>query len=121
MRNFKDVIMGDIDRTFMNAKEFSDIHKLTITGEDGKPTEIEVPCQVDDSEVIERETKASSRSDGIHTRQLIVYLRRIDLPKLPAIGRSLTLDGDLFRVVDVVDELGIVSVTLEQNRTKVGR
>lgn len=45
-KSFKDIINQDIDVTFMNIAEFSDIHNI-----DGK----DMPVQIDDNEVIERE------------------------------------------------------------------
>ena len=113
---FKDCLMDDIDSTFMNVDEFSDKHTIEI---DGMYLE-DIPVQVDESEVIEREKKVRSYMDGIHVRQLVIYVRAADLQRPPAVDRLLTLDGEVFIVTDVVDELGIYSITLEQNRSQQG-
>lgn len=111
--SFKDCIMSDIDDTFLDLQEFSDRHRFQI----GSSVLI-IPCQVDESEVINREMKASSHSEGIHTRQFMVYVRQADMIKPPVIRQPIVFDGKTCLVIDVVDELGVYSITLEENRSQ---
>ena len=55
-KSFKEILNQDIENVFLNTLEFADIHNV-----DGK----DMPVQVDDNEVIEREKKAKSNMDGI--------------------------------------------------------
>ena len=51
-KSFKEIITHDIKETFLNVSEFADIHNI-----DGR----EMPVQIDDNEIIEREKKSSSQ------------------------------------------------------------
>lgn len=108
-KSFKDIINQDIDVTFMNIAEFSDIHNI-----DGK----DMPVQIDDSEVIEREKKAKSNMDGVYVKQKLIYVKAKDFGSLPAIGRQIMLDGKRYLIIDSTDEYGLYTITLEGNRSK---
>lgn len=109
MKSFKEIIKEDIGTAFINAEEFSDIHNI-----DGK----DMPIQIDDNEIIEREKKSSSNMDGVYVKQKLIYVKADDFGALPAIGRQIMLDGKRYMVVDSTDEYGIYTITLEGNRTK---
>ena len=108
-KSFKDIITQDIDVTFMNIAEFSDIHNI-----DGK----DMPVQIDDNEVIEREKKAKSNMDGVYVKQKLIYVKAKDFGPLPAIGRQIMLDGKRYLIIDSTDEYGLYTITLEGNRSK---
>ena len=108
-KTFKDILKQDIDNTFLNVYEFSDIHNV-----DGK----DMPVQVDDNEIIEREKKEKSHMDGIYVKQKLIYVKQKDFGALPAIGRQIMLDGKRYLVVDSTDEYGVYSITIEGNRSK---
>lgn len=109
MKSFKDIIKEDISITFINTDEFSDIHNI-----DGR----DMPVQIDDNEIIEREKKSSSNMDGVYVKQKLIYVKANDFGALPAIGRQIMLDGKRYLVVDSTDEYGIYTITLEGNRSK---
>ena len=104
MKSFKEIIKEDIGTAFINAEEFSDIHNI-----DGK----DMPIQIDDNEIIEREKKSSSNMDGVYVKQKLIYVKADDFGALPAIGRQIMLDGKRYMVVDSTDEYGIYTITLE--------
>lgn len=108
-KSFKEIINQDIDNIFINTAEFSDIHNV-----DGK----DMPIQIDDNEVIEREKKAKSNMDGVYVKQKLIYMKAKDFGPLPAIGRQIMLDGKRYLVVDSADEYGLYTITLEGNRSK---
>lgn len=108
-KSFKEIITHDIKETFLNVSEFADIHNI-----DGR----EMPVQIDDNEIIEREKKSSSHMDGVYVKQKLIYVKANDFGSLPAIGRQLMLDGKRYLVVDSTDEYGVYTITLEGNRTK---
>lgn len=100
---FKEQLFKDILNTFMNPDEFGEKHII-----DGK----EVTCIIDNMEIIERNKKVTETTDGVFQRELLIYVARADIGKLPAIGRSLIFDGRTYRVKDSIDEGAVYSVTL---------
>ena len=108
-KSFKEIIKQDIANTFLNILEFSDMHNI-----DGR----DMPVQVDDNEIIEREKKSSSNMDEVYVKQKLIYVKADDFGALPAIGRLIMLDGKRYMVVDSTDEYGVYTITLEGNRTK---
>lgn len=109
MKSFKDIVKEDISNTFINTDEFSDIHNI-----DGR----DMPVQIDDNEIIEREKKSSSNMDGVYVKQKLIYVKADDFGALPVIGRQIMLDGKRYLVVDSTDEYGVYTITLEGNRSK---
>lgn len=108
-KSFKEILNQDIENVFLNTLEFADIHNV-----DGK----DMPVQVDDNEVIEREKKAKSNIDGVYVKQKLIYVKAKDFGPLPAIGRQIMLDGKRYLITDSTDEYGIYTITLEGNRSK---
>lgn len=108
-KSFKEILNQDIENVFLNTLEFADIHNV-----DGK----DMPVQVDDNEVIEREKKAKSNMDGVYVKQKLIYVKAKDFGPLPAIGRQVMLDGKRYLITDSTDEYGIYTITLEGNRSK---
>lgn len=108
MSLFKDIVKDDIDTTFINTDEFSDVH--TVNGKS-------MPIQIDNNEQIEREKRLNQHMDGIYTKQMLVYVAAADFGKLPKQGTIFNLDGRIYTVTDAIDESGVYSITLEANRS----
>lgn len=107
---FKQVLDRDVDETFLNVAEFADLHNV-----DGN----NVPALIDDMENIEREKRMKSNMDGIHARQVLLYVKASVFPSgLPAQKRLIKLDGKMYTVVDATDEGGVYTITLEANRSR---
>ena len=107
---FKQVMDRDVDETFLNVAEFADLHNI-----DGN----NVPALIDDMENIEREKRMKSNMDGIHARQVLLYVKASVFPSgLPAQKRLIKLDGKMYSVVDATDEGGVYTITLEANRSR---
>ena len=107
--SFKDVIARDIGEVFFNEEEFSETHVV-----DG----VSMTAMVDDMENIEREKRMKSNMDGIHARQILLYVKTSEFGALPAQGRIINLDGRKYTVLDAVDESGVYTITLEANRSR---
>jgi hypothetical protein len=116
MSAFKDIIHNDCSDVFLNIEEFSDEH--IINGQTLK-------CQVDDYEQISREKRyqynRSLHGDGIYLKEVMIYVLADEFNKhfnsLPAVGRTLILDGRKYLVSDAQDEYGIYSISLGSNET----
>ena len=109
---FKEQIAADNTNVFMNLDEFSEKHLIN-----GK----EMPCIVDNNELIDRGKRYrynhSLYGDGVYIKQLLIYVKEEDFGLLPAIGRILTFDKKSYIVTDAVNEDGIYSLCLEANKT----
>lgn len=108
MSVFKDQVQKDIQNTFLNIDEFSDVH--VINGS-------EMAVQVDNIEQIEREKRSGKTTDGIYTQQKLFYVRAEDFGPLPKQGSLLRFDKKMFKVADAIEEDGVYSITLEANRS----
>jgi len=112
MSAFKDQIAKDNVQVFMNLEEFPDEHIIN-----GKTMTV----MFDNNELIDREKryqyKRGMYSDGVYLKELLIYVRANEFGPLPAIGRTLVLDGKTYIISDSIDEDGIYSLTLEANKT----
>ena len=112
MSAFKDQIAKDNLDVFMNLEEFPDKHIVN-----GK----EITVMYDSYELIDREKKymhnRGEHSDGVYLKELLIFVRAEEFGALPAIGRTLTLDGKVYIITDAINEDGIYSLTLEANKT----
>ena len=107
MSTFKDIIAEDVHRTFLNIEEFSDIHEVNHK---------RMPVQIDTNELIEREKRMNQNMDGIYKNQKMIYVAASDFGTMPKQKSLLTLDGRIYRVVDAVDEYGVYTITIEENK-----
>ena len=107
MIGFKDILKEDVFDVFLDQSEFAE--KRTIDGR-------EMTVVFDDSELIERSKKQLDRADGIYKRQFILYVAASEFGAVPAVGRRLTVDGAIYRIVDVTVEGYVYAITLGVNR-----
>lgn len=107
--SFKEILERDINEVFFNLSEFSDSHIIDGTS---------MTAMIDDMEHIEREKKMKSHMDGLHAREILLYVKASEFGPLPAQGRLLNLDGKRYTVLDAVDEGGVYTITLEANKSK---
>ena len=99
--NFKDQIA--LDRAiFLNSDEFGELHII-----DG----MQLSVVLDDYELQKRKAKAEYGYNG----SLIFYVSKSALGSVPAIGQIMNFDGEIWRVMDVQDDAGLLTITLESN------
>ena len=112
MSAFKDQIAKDNRTVFMNLDEFPDEH--TINGK-------KMTVMFDNNEMIDREKryqyKRSLYADGVYLKELLIYVLADEFGPLPAVGRTLVLDGKTYVISDAINEDGIYSLSLEANKT----
>lgn len=106
--NFKEMVREDIKNIFLDPDVFGESHTV-----DGK----EMVIIIDENELVEREKKVKTMAEGLHNKQLLIYVSKEDFGPEPLIGRLLELDGDYYTVTDVSDEDGIYSISLEANES----
>lgn len=106
MSVFKQGIMRDVHRTFLNLREFSDMHRVN-----GRMMAV----QVDDSENLEREKRFSDYIDGVYAGDQLIYVAASDYGLLPAQGSVVEFDGQDYTVAQALDEGGVFSIQLTSN------
>lgn len=104
----KDMVRKDIRNVFFNLEEFGEEHTI-----DGR----EMAVIIDDNELVEREKKTKTLAEGLHVKQLLVYVSAEIYGEPPLINRMMELDGDFYTVTDVEDEDGIYAISLEANES----
>ena len=108
--SFKSLIQRDVSAVFLNHAEFGEVHTVN-----GKPMTV----ILDDNENIEREKRMKSSMDGIYARQILLYVSAEEYgAPMPAQGRTVSLDGKVYQVMDATDESGIYTITLEANKIR---
>ena len=109
MPSFKEIIRQDNKKVFLNFDEFGEYHNVG-----GK----ELLVMVDENEQIERDKRyKSTLTEGLFMRQFLFYVLEEDFGFLPAPGRVLKFDGKNYTVSDSANEGGILSISMEANRS----
>ena len=120
MSAFKDQVAIDNNAVFMNLDEFADIHHI-VTDTERHPEGRDISVIIDSNEMIDREKryqyKRSLYADGVFLKELLIYVKAEEFGPLPAVGRSIILDGKRYIISDAIDEDGIYSISLEANKT----
>lgn len=106
---FKRLVASDIFDVFLNLEEFGETHN--VNGKD-------MTVIFDDIENINREKRMKSHMDGLYVRQYFMYCAVSDFGPMPAQGSVVTVDRRKYGVVDAAEEMGILSITLEANRSR---
>jgi len=103
MENFKDRVAADMS-VFLNLDEFAEYHDI-----DGETVKI-----VLDSDLINR--RPHLYAEGTYQNRVIFFARESDLGYRPVEGQVMSLDGQQYLVVQVGEDMGLLSVTLEGNQ-----
>lgn len=104
--SFKDQMVADM-AVFLNVDEFADYHD--INGQ-------QILCIVDKDISKQRTNRQSDNYDGIHTRQLTVFVKEIDLGYRPERDQKLAVDGEWYLVIDCDAAGGLLEIDLGANR-----
>ena len=112
MKGFKAVIAADIDKVFLNASEFAEMHQLD-----------NVEClAVVSNDTTSKSTRALGgprMTDGLHGDYATVEVKKSDLPRVPVQGNNFKLDGKLYKVASCTEDMGMLNITLVANRMGV--
>ena len=101
---FKDSLTEDLDSCFINMDEFASTHEL-----DGK----QFPMVLEGLTTKQFFARAPVTFDGVHGQTLVVHCKTVDIVEVPVVGNTATLDGEVYRVADCVDDMGLVTIILE--------
>jgi len=111
MSDFKDMLAEDLD-TFINEDEFADEH--TVSDGDGTKT---IKCVVQSPTAREQFTKTQMTYENLNGRTVVLHCRAEDFDEVPNAMNTLILDDVIFRISNVVNDLGILSITLAVDET----
>ncbi|MBQ1940905.1 MAG: hypothetical protein SPI64_06905 [Anaerovibrio sp.] len=108
MSQFMEQLMADLD-VFVNEGEFAEKHE--ING-------IEVPCLLEGLNTKQMLISISNSPDfdGINGIARILHIRTADLPDKVTRGNVVDVDGEVYRVGNIIDDLGISTISLEVDR-----
>ncbi len=107
MSEFKEMLEEDIYGTFLNMDEFAETHR--IEGSD-------IPVVVDNDALNKLKVKEGTVL-GFSEADLLVIGKESDFPSNMDAGRLLNVDGREMIVVKAEKDMGVITVTLRQNRT----
>lgn len=105
MPTFKELLLRDIQSTFINQQEFASIHNL-----DGS----DIPLILDSDIVNERPLPYA---EGVYLSRIVVYVESSLLTEKPVEGQHMRLDQELYQVEKVSDEQGVYEITLVANES----
>lgn len=108
MSSFKEQLEADINDVFFNMDEFGSVHD--VNG-------VELPVVIHEDVNNAHEGGSNRNFDGLSSDSPIVAIKREGLgEKLPAYGQNFKLDGKLYKVKSVSDEMGVVHIQLMSYR-----
>ena len=105
MKPFKEQAADDLG-VFLNADEFAETH--TVNG-------VEVQAVLEGLTTKEFVQHRGHRIsfEGVDARTVILHLRAMEIPQKVAQGKVLELDGEMYRIADSADDMGLLTLTLE--------
>ncbi len=108
MISFKEQVKADLD-VFVSMEEFAEIHN--INGED-------VACVLQGLTTKEQITQANNTPayDGISGISRVLHIKSADLAEPVIQGNVMEVDGEMFRIGEVVEDMGLTTINLEVDR-----
>jgi hypothetical protein len=98
---FKEQIQSDLN-IFINDNEFAEPH--TIDG-------VQLSVVIDNDRLKERQSHSEYGYEG----DILFFVAKSAYGAAPASGQVINFDGDIYRVSDVQEDLGMYSITLAGN------
>lgn len=103
--SFKDQIVQDLDTVFLNLGEFAELHRV-----EGR----QISIVVDNNRL---QSLKQGQILGLVESDMLIMGRKVDFPADLSPGRLLNVDGREMIVADSGEDMGLVEVALNQNRT----
>lgn len=105
---FKATMQQDLENTFFNNDEFSDIHTI-----DGKPMRV----IFDKSELLKRDPSGAKDSDNLYADTMLILVPVEDFGARPKIKRIINIDSKRFYSIEDVDtQDGMYLISLAANQ-----
>lgn len=109
MSAFKDAVSADIKAVFINDLEFADTYN--INGDQVRA--------VVDRDILQERPRISSSADAqaVFEEEIRIYIEASDMKRKPVEGEILRLDGTIFLVSEVHDNMGVLEITIKANES----
>lgn len=102
---FKEQLAADVKGTFLNPKEFGEVHTV-----DGR----EMAVVIEDHELQGRQGQ-ELYADGIYAKRKLLYVAAADFGPLPTHRSFFTVDAESYTVIDATAEGDMYAITVEAN------
>jgi hypothetical protein len=106
--SLKDLMASDIDDVFLDTDEFAELHDINGA---------QVLCVIDEDISKQRSGRQSGNYDGIHMRQLTLFIKESDLGYRPERDQKMTVDSEWYLVIDCTATAGMLEIELGANQT----
>lgn len=109
MVNFKAQLERDLKAVFLNGKEFAEVKEIGYNGNYYK-----IPVVIDSEGAKDRQKPSTDNADGIFAVDMVMYAAYSDLGVIPKQGQPIEIDGDIFRIASVQNEMGQLILNLRR-------
>ncbi len=107
---FREELVRDLDRVFLAPGEFGE--EVEFDGRRIRAVVESVPA-----DALGRGERKGDPLRGVFDVSVLLYCRKEDFPRMPVTGERVNLNGDVFVVRRVADEMGMLVVALEANES----
>lgn len=107
--NFKAQVECDIKSVFHNMREFGEEKEIRYNG-----NFLSIPVIWDTEGAKDRIRPSADNVDGIFAVDVVMYAAHSDLEVLPRQGQNIEVDGDLYEIVSIGNEMGEVVLGLQR-------
>ena len=109
---FKQQVSKDIKSVFLNFNEFAEI----MTVELGRYNEVDIPVVID-GDLLKERYKATDALfiDGVMSLETFIYIAIGDLPAPPVRGEMMRINGQLYIIKDINENMGVYEMTVTAN------
>lgn len=112
MSAFKERVAADIKSVFLNALEFAEPHEIRLD----RAAPVTVLAVVDRDVLKDRAPLTQTiEAREVFESEVHVYVEAKDLPRRPVEGERMRLDGTLYIVATVAENMGIYEITARAN------
>ena len=108
MKNFKEMLDKDLDRTFYNTKEFAQVQRIRI---DGIDRNISVVFDSKEAEA-RRQMLSGDHAQGIYLKLIVIRIRLSDLEKVPRQGMRMWVNNELYKISEITLEYNELIIEL---------
>lgn len=107
--NFKAQVERDIKAVFHNGKEFAEEKEIHYNG-----NYLTIPVVWDTEGAKDRQKPSTDNVDGIFAVDVVMYAAYSDLKVMPRQGQNIEVDGDIFIITSVGNEMGEIVLCLRR-------
>ena len=106
--NFRDQMKLDVQKVFLNPLEFSELHFWASDSHDENPRQTLMVV-----EFFTFDGKPISYAEGISVHNATVHVDPAELGYYPRQGEFINLDSQMFEIVGVGNEFGMLKIILK--------